>query len=93
MSDTTQPTPDGERMFPVMMRSGAWGEAYVPFAVVALHERQAEKNHGQSVAKLASRGGLSPCELAAVLEDRRWHKMKDIEAWRVIMTAVRGKPE
>ena len=35
------------------------------------------KNHGQMVADLAHRGGLSPCELVAVLEDRRWMSTED----------------
>lgn len=48
----------------------------VPWAMVQPHERQARRNHGdQSLARLAERGGLSPCELLAVLEDRPWRAM------------------
>jgi hypothetical protein len=48
----------------------------VPLRLVAQHERQAMRNHGgQSLAELARRGGLAPCELVAVLEDRPWVHM------------------
>lgn len=42
----------------------------VPWSLVAPHERQALLNHDQTLARLADRGGLSPSELMAVLEDR-----------------------
>lgn len=48
----------------------------IPWAMIAPHEAQALKNHGgQSLARLAERGGLAPCEALAVLEDRRWYSM------------------
>ena len=43
---------------------------WVPWALVAPHERRAERNHRQSLEQLNHRGGLDPCELLAVLEDR-----------------------
>lgn len=46
----------------------------IPMAVIAPHERQALKNHGQSLEKLAYRGGLSADEALAVLEDRSWRQ-------------------
>jgi hypothetical protein len=52
----------------------------VPWAMLAPHERQARLNHDQSLKTLASRGGLGACEMVAVLEDRRWHRMADEEA-------------
>jgi hypothetical protein len=53
----------------------------VPWEFVAPHEPQALKNHcGQTLERLAQRGGLSRCELVAVLEDRDWHPMKIEEA-------------
>ena len=42
----------------------------VTWELVAAHARQAERNHSQSVERLAERGGLAPLELAAVL----WHQ-------------------
>lgn len=40
----------------------------VPWSLVAPHETQALANHYQSLERLASRGGLSPAELVAVLD-------------------------
>jgi hypothetical protein len=36
------------------------------------HEAQAYANHGQSLERLAQRGGLSPAEALAVVEGRPW---------------------
>lgn len=66
--------------FPVL--HGGYGgdkRLTVPLALVLEHERQADRNHGQTVARLKERGGLAWCELSAVLDDRRWEKM-DIDA-------------
>jgi hypothetical protein len=52
----------------------------VPWDLVAPHERQAQRNHDQTLERLAERGGLSPCELVAVLEDRMWIRMDLAEA-------------
>jgi hypothetical protein len=40
----------------------------VPWDLVAPHQLQASKNHSQSIARLAERGGLSPSELVAVID-------------------------
>jgi len=42
----------------------------VPWGVVEPHRQRAIKNHGQTLERLAARGGLSETELAAVLLDR-----------------------
>lgn len=47
----------------------------IPWSLIAPHEEQAERNHRQSLERLAERGGLSPCEAVAVLEDRPWRAM------------------
>lgn len=49
----------------------------IPWAVIAPHERQADRNHGQTLKRLAERGGLSACEAVAVLEDRDYRRMTD----------------
>ena len=52
--------------------------ASIPWAMIAPHEMQAIQNHGgQTLARLAERGGLSPCEALAVLDDRAWLWMDD----------------
>jgi len=43
----------------------------ISFALIEPHRKQAKKNHGQTLERLNERGGLSPIELVAVLEDRR----------------------
>lgn len=74
------------RMFPILT---AWGlkeriaelkAADAVFAVVGIpwdliepHERQAQANHSQTLTRLAERGGLSPDEALAVLEDRDYY--------------------
>ena len=45
----------------------------VPWALVEPFEAQALKNHQQSLARLAARGGLSPVEIWCVINGRGWH--------------------
>lgn len=42
----------------------------VPWSAIAPHEQRAQLNHGQSLERLAERGGLSPKEFVAVISDR-----------------------
>lgn len=42
----------------------------------ALNEEWAQKNHGQTLAQLKRRGGLSPCEAVANIERRAWRAMR-----------------
>jgi hypothetical protein len=60
-----------ERMFPIM------GYHDIPWRAIAPAEKQAQENHGQSLERLAERGGLSPCEACAVMQFRPWKKMDD----------------
>lgn len=60
----------------------------VPLALVLEHERQAQANHGQSVARLKERGGLSWSELSAVLDDRKWIQMSLDDAHEQAMRSV-----
>lgn len=46
----------------------------------ALDNRQALKNHGQSLWKLAERGGLSPAEALAIAQRREYAAMPDADA-------------
>ncbi|MCD2164331.1 hypothetical protein [Comamonas koreensis] len=48
----------------------------LPWSMIAPHEKQAQANHGgQTLERLAERGGLSFCEAAAIMEDRRWSRI------------------
>lgn len=62
---------------------------WIPWRMIAPHERRAMDNHGQqTLAKLAYRGGLSICEAVAVLEDRPWKRMDPAEARRQLQKLV-----
>lgn len=74
----------GERMFPVLyhrLHERAPGlPSHVPWSLVAPNERKAMLNHGgQTLERLAQRGGLSPLELYAVVSDRgfKWPTKED----------------
>ncbi len=44
----------------------------IPFSILVPHEKQAISNHGQSLERLASRGGLAACEAIDILQGRRF---------------------
>jgi hypothetical protein len=52
-----------------------------------LNEEWAQKNHNQSLERLADRGGLGLSEAAAIIERRKWRSMTDAEALEVIKRA------
>ncbi len=55
------------RRFPIQ------GGPSIPWWIIAPHEKQALRNHGgQTLERLAERGGLGPSEALAVLEDREF---------------------
>lgn len=58
-------TPKDRRQYPLCPK-------VIPLDMVAGHEKQAQRNHQQSLAELARRGGLDPIELLAVLDDRAY---------------------
>lgn len=47
----------------------------LPWALIEPHRRQAMCNHGQTLERIAERGGLSLEEAAAIMEDRKWSKI------------------
>jgi hypothetical protein len=46
----------------------------------ALSNEQAVKNHSQTLHRLAERGGVSPEEAVALMEEQRWESMNQTEA-------------
>lgn len=71
---------DNKAQFPVM-----WGgqpdtdnylkylgcPRFIPWEVIEPHREQAQRNHrGQTLERLAERGGLCPVEMVSVLNDR-----------------------
>lgn len=69
-----------DRLMPIM-RTGL----FVTFDV--LDELQAQRNHGQTLLRLASRGGLSPCEALAIAE-RRPHRREPERQALVALAAL-----
>lgn len=78
--------------FPILQSVYNGIKLTVPLEAVEAHARQADINHGQSVKRLADRGGLSWSELAAVLEDRKWRKMDLDDAHETVMRIVLALP-
>ena len=75
--------------FPIMSRRPA-DCLSVPWSAMDPHERQAQRNHGQSLWRLATRGGLDPTEAVAVLEDRAWSSMDYNAAVERLRVLVEG---
>jgi len=62
----------------------------IPLAMLAPHEVHALRNHGQTLERLAERGGISTSEAIAILEDRSSRTVKHcIENERHLMNKVR----
>ena len=54
-------------------RNGTPYPRSVPWDLVKDHEKQAQHNHGQTLRRLAERGGLSPRELWSVVHDKDYY--------------------
>ena len=71
---------EAEKMFPIL----GTGD-YIPWKLIKQHEKQAERNHYQSLERLSERGGLSWNETLCVLEDKEFYRVqKDIVKSRVL---------
>lgn len=55
-----------------------------------LDAAQADRNHGQTLQRLAERGGLVPSEAMAIIERRRWRDVKTPDAMAYL--AATSKP-
>lgn len=69
-----------EKQFPILVpyqhERTYGGPRSIPWALIAPHEAQAQRNHYQTLQRLAERGGLAPSEAVAVLEDRQFQDME-----------------
>lgn len=63
--------------FPIM---GCNIIASIPWAILAPHEQQAQRNHRQSLKQLAERGGLAVSEAIAIINGLRWGTVANCEA-------------
>ena len=53
----------------------------VPWEVMIPHEAMSQKNHGQSIQRIAERGGFSPCEAWAVVNGYKWTGLEGKEVY------------
>ncbi|WP_062117250.1 hypothetical protein [Aureimonas sp. AU40] len=74
-----------DRLFAILDRA----VPSIPWSMIAPHEAQAQVNHHQTLDRLDARGGLTPCEAIAVLEDRSWSRMTQPAAQAALVEAVR----
>ena len=73
LATRTDATPVARKQFPILGSRGA----KIDLQLVEDHGKQAYSNHYQTVERLAERGGLSWCELHAVLNNRPWQKLDE----------------
>lgn len=69
---------DPNRPFPIMRDHLDASERLlipksIPWYILAPHETQARSNHGQTLKRLAERGGLAFEEAYDILRSRRWN--------------------
>lgn len=79
---TMTPT-EQERQFPLLRLFSLGTLTSMPWAMLAPHEAQALHNHDQTLERLAQRGGLSACEVIAILDDSGY-----FEYWRWSVPSV-----
>lgn len=91
--NTLHPT---EKRFPILMSD--WrdnGKFSIPWSLLEPHERQANISHGQTLQRLAERGGLAPSEALAIIQDRPFKLPFDeiYDLWLLIDLEVKTLPE
>lgn len=73
MDDLSTIFRDTGKRFPILLQSNDdHGPRSIPWRLIEPHREQVYKNHNQTLEELAQRGGLSWCELVAVLTDSRY---------------------
>lgn len=63
-----------KRRFPILSGDRSDGPTSVPWSIVEPHREQALRNHGQTLERLAERGGLGWAELFAVMAGRSYYQ-------------------
>jgi hypothetical protein len=76
------------RRFSVMPEGYPGCPSSIPWRWIEHFDKQAQINHSQSLEHLNSRGGLSVCELLAVVNNRRWHRMTSEEATKQFLAWI-----
>lgn len=62
----------------------------IPWRLLEPHAKQAWSNHGQTLERLAQRGGLCPIEAVAVLEDRAYRTLSTEQHAVSVIQAARA---
>jgi hypothetical protein len=80
-----------DKQFPILhdppLTVGDNRPTHMPWCIFIGHEEQVEKNHDQTLERLAERGGLHPTEMACILEDKDFDKNMTLnEALIIIAT-------
>ncbi len=76
------------RQYPII---GTMPQEYIPWDMLVPHEKQALRNHGQTLELLAKRGGLDWFEVAWILEDKEWRASPGMslnEAKKIVLEHV-----
>lgn len=68
-----------QNLYPVYQISSSDPEEFIPYDIIAPHEAQALRNHGQTLQQLAERGGLDWGEIWAILTGNKWSKAFEAE--------------
>ncbi len=48
----------------------------IPMRLLLPYEKQAVRNHGQSLQRLAERGGMNACEILGIIRGLSWSQLK-----------------
>ena len=74
------------RRFPILSDETRPGPRSIPWDYVEPHYQRAIANHDQTLERLAERGGLAYCELAAIVQNRKYRQMTDEEVAAFVVT-------
>lgn len=74
-----------EKQFPILGTRES-----IPWSVIEPHEKQAHRNHSQTLKRLAERGGLSWTEAFLALTDQQLTFRNDPDAREKVLAIVRS---
>lgn len=80
-----------ENKFPIL---DSEPKEYIPLELVKPHEKQAIRNHNQTLERLSERGGLGWIEMLFVLEDKNYDfhtKLTEMSARTKVLKIVNLK--
>ena len=60
----------------------------IPWELIEPHDDQAQRNHHQTLERLAERGGLGPSEAVVIIQDRQWRRLDELSCERALMRMI-----